>query len=274
VRGKRTDDLRIRSAVRRLSRRGRAAGLFLAACLLVLVPHARGQSTVHATPAAAFVMGTDSDDASLPGRWIRLIYTEAFRRMGIALELQVSPSRRISLLADEGTLDGDVLRVHDYAAGHPNQVRVEVSVFDVVFSIYGVNPALGLTRLEDLAASGLLAEYRRGVEICAMALARQLPPGQLSEVATAEQGLRKLLAGRTDLYCENDLVVTSTLLSPEFGNAPPARRLLDLGRSPLYPYLHKKHAALAGPLAATIGKMKAEGLIQAFRHQAERELRR
>jgi polar amino acid transport system substrate-binding protein len=274
VRGQRTMNLRDHSAVQGLSRRGRTAALLLAACLLVLASQARGQGTVPATPAAAFVMGTDSDDASLPGRWIRLIYAEAFKRMGIALELQVSPTRRISLLADEGTLDGDVLRVHGYAASHPNQVRVEMSVFDVVFSIYGVNPTVGLTRLEDLASTNLLAEYRRGVEICAMALARQLPPGRLSEVTTAEQGLRKLLAGRTDLYCENDLVVTSTLLAPEFGNAPPLRRLLDLGRSPLYPYLHKKHAALAEPLAATIGRMKAEGLIEAFRNQAERELRR
>jgi hypothetical protein len=51
------------------------------------------------------------------------------------------------------------------------------------------------------------------------------------------------------------------------------RKALYLRKSvPTYTYLHKKHTELAPRLAATFKKMKAEGLIEAYRLQIEREM--
>jgi hypothetical protein len=50
------------------------------------------------------------------------------------------------------------------------------------------------------------------------------------------------------------------------------RKLLNLGRPlSLYPYLHMKHSALAPRLAAVLKQMKAEGLVERYRIDTERE---
>ena len=51
------------------------------------------------------------------------------------------------------------------------------------------------------------------------------------------------------------------------------RKLIQLGAAiPTYPYIHKKHAALAPRLAAALKQMKSEGLIETYRLQAERDM--
>ena len=253
----------------------RSLRVCLALAALVTALHVGAQVPAPAASGAAapFRLGMDSELETLSGRWIRKIYEEAFRRLNVPLELQVTPSQRLSVLTDEGTLDGDVLRVYGYAHAHPNQVRVEESVFDVVFSLYTADPALQLARLEDLAGKPLLGEFRRGVAICERTLRQWLPDAQVSDVAQVDQALRKLRAQRTDIFCDNNISVATTLVRPEFAGAPALRRLLDIDKPlPLYPYLHRKHAALAPRLAATIAKMKAEGLIQRYWLEAQRDV--
>lgn len=241
-----------------------AAGLLLA--LLPLPDAAR------AAPPAPFVMGTDADEATLHGKWFRRIYAEAFRRLDIPLEFAVYPLARLGVLADQGDIDGEALRVHGYGAAHPNLVRVEESAIENRLALYTANPALSLNRLEDLASSRLTVEYRRGVAICLKFLGPLFPPERIADVTTTGQGLRKLVAGRMDLYCDFDLAVQSALYSHELADLGPFRKAIDLGEPiPLYPYLHRKNAALAPRLADTLGKMKAEGLIERYRIEAEKE---
>jgi hypothetical protein len=225
-----------------------------------------------AAPPAPIVMGTDMDESTFSGMWLRRIYVEAFRRMEVPLEFAIFPTVRVSSELDRGNVDGEPVRVHGYADTHPNLVRVEEPVFDVVFALYAADPALRLSRLEDLPATTLLGDYRRGVGVCETALKRWLPAARLSDVTTTAQGLKKLLARRTDLYCDINLVVTTELAMPEFSGTDKVRRLLDVGTLALYPYLHKRHAALAPRLAATLRQMKAEGLIERYRTDAERAI--
>lgn len=221
---------------------------------------------------APLVMGTDFEDATFSGRWLRLIYVEAFRRLDHPLEFAVFPTRRLSAEVDQGHIDGEAVRVYAYADAHPNLVRVEESVLDVEFVFYTANPAVRLTRLEELPSSGLLGEYRRGVALCENTLKQWLPAAQLSDVATTEQGLKKLLALRTDFFCELDNALLTVQAAPEFKGMAKVRKLLKLGNPlSLYPYLHKKRAALAPRLAAVLKQMKAEGLIERYRIETERE---
>ena len=95
----------------------------------------------------------------------------------------------------------------------------------------------------------------------------------LSDVLGVDQGVKKLLVGCADLYCDIDAWVREQLVSPEIKGAARVRKVVDLGKSvPTYPYLNKKHAALAPRMAEVIKKMKAEGLIEGYRLQVEREL--
>lgn len=224
------------------------------------------------TSSSPFAMGTDREETSFTGKWFRHIYAEAFRRLEIPVEFAVYPLPRLSLLADEGKIDGEMLRVHAYADAHPNLVRVEEAVTEVRLALYVANPALRITRLEDLAAPRLRGEYRRGVGVCESLLKQWRPKDQVLDITTTEQGLRKLVAGRTDVYCDLDLPVAEALNSPELADLGPLRKALDVGApTPLYPYLHRKHLNLAPRLADILRKMKAEGLIERYRQEAELE---
>lgn len=241
-----------------------AGGLFL------------GQAT-HAQPAVAqpapFIVGTDADPRTYLGRWAHLIYENAFKRMGIPLDYRDYPLPRRSALINEAFVDAEAGRIYAYGAAHPNLVRVEEPIMELRFSLYTANPAVRLQRLEELSASGLLVEYRRGIMYCENTLKPLLPTKRLSNISSANQGISKLLAKRTDLYCDLDLTVQGLLHTPEFKDAAGLRKALDIGKPmAIYPYFHQKHAALAVRMANTLKQMKAEGVIEAYRLQVEREL--
>jgi hypothetical protein len=176
-------------------------------------------------------------------------------------------------MLEQGLLDGECVRAIGYAAAHPELVRVEESVFDIRFSVFAVNPKVTPTQLDELAAGGLQAHYRAGVLACESALKRTLPANQWFSTTTTEQGLKMLLAGRSDLFCEVDLALLNERYTPQFRSAPVPRRLFDLAEpAPLYPYLHRRRAELAPRLAATLRQLKAEGLIERFRIDALRSV--
>lgn len=221
---------------------------------------------------ASITMGTEVDETTFAGKWMRKIYFEAFKRLAIPLEVVVFPTKRLSVAVDEGVIDGEFLRIYDYANAHPNLVRVEVPVLEVAFALYVANPELRLARLEDLPATTLSGEYRRGMLICETMLKPLLPPERMMDINTTEQGLKKLLAKRSDFYCDNDNAVLSELIRPEFKDAAPVRKLIELKLLPLYPYLHRKRAELAPALATALKQMKAEGLIERYRQDSLQEL--
>lgn len=257
-----TDTTRQNGAASR--RTGMLLAVLLAAFLLVPAAGAR------AADPAPFAMGTDLSENSFTGKWMRLVYAEAFRRLGIPLDIGIYPLKRLSSMLDAGELDGELLRVHAYAADHPNLLRVEEPVLEVVIVLYATNPELQLNRLEELPAKDWYADYRRGVGVCERLLENAFPRDRIYDVTTTEQGLRKLLAGRADIYCDLDLAVLAELYSNTFQGVTNVRKLYSVGNPiPLHPYLHRKNAGLAPRLAATLKQMKVEGLIQRYRAEAE-----
>jgi len=231
-----------------------------------------GGPGAQAEPQAPFVMGTIQVDGTYAGKWLRKIYGEAFKRLGIPVEITAFPTQRLSVLADQGHVDGDVARVHGYAAAHPDLVRVEESTLGVVFALFTTQPALQLKRLEDLRESGLRGIYLRGVGICANTLKPFVPADRLLDITEEVQGLNMLLAGRSDFYCTSDLGIQSMLNLPEFKHVAPLRTLLAIGDViPLYAYLHRKHAALVPRLAIVLRQMKAEGLVERYRLESLKE---
>ncbi|MCX7176064.1 MAG: hypothetical protein NT159_19495 [Proteobacteria bacterium] len=213
-------------------------------------------------------MAADTDEGNAY-RYVKMIYNEAFRRLGIPLEMAVYPLARRSALVEQGAIDGEVTRVYSYADAHPELIRVEESVMDFTFSLFSTNATLRAKSLGDLPAE-VLVEYRRGILVCENALKKAIPPAQLSNVISTEQGIRKLLAGRSDVFCDIDIYVNDALRSGEFKGMGDVRKLFDITSVPTYPYLFKKHADLAPRLAATLKKMKAEGLFDRYRIEVER----
>lgn len=243
-----------------------------ALALAVLLSTLAGFRPANAAGEAPLVLGTIQTDQTFSGKWIRKVYGEAFRRLGIALQINDYPTQRLSALSDQGAIDGDVARVHGYAAAHPELVRVEEPVMEVVFALFTTNPDLMLKRLEDLPASGLQGTYVRGVAICANILKPFLSADRLVDTTEEAQGLSMMLAGRIDFYCSSDLSMQSMRQLPAFRNATTLRVLLALDKSvPFHAYLHRRHAALAPRLASVIKAMKSEGAIERYRLDALKE---
>ncbi len=218
-----------------------------------------------------FVMAADVQPESYLFKWARLIYAEAFRRLGLPLEMVSVPLPRRAALVEEGVIDGEAARVYAFADAHPELIRVEESVIDFTFSLFSANSGLSATKLEELPPDAIV-EYRRGILMCESTLKKTIPPERLSSIVSTEQGIKKLQAGRSDVYCDIDLYVEEALQTPELKGAKGVRKLFDFAFLPTYPYLYKKkHAGLAPRLAATLKQMKAEGLIAAYFRQAQRE---
>jgi hypothetical protein len=224
---------------------------------------------VRSQPPRPFVMVTDQPETTYEGKWQRRAYEEAFKRLGVPLEVEMMPTQRVTAMVDSGAVDGQFMRVPAYADAHPDQVRVDESIYEVGFALWVSNPALTLSRLQDLAATSWIGIYRRGVELCQRSLSPLVPAERLSSVATEHDGLRMLVSGRVDYFCEIDAALQSALYSPEFKGVTSVRPLLTVGdRILLYPYLYKTHAELAPRLAAVLKAMKAEGLLERFRRDA------
>ena len=251
----------------RLDRLVLAVGLL---CILSL-----WHPTVQAAPAPPFVMGMVDPETTYLAKWYRRIYGEAFRRLDLPLQMATYPTQRIGALLDQGAIDGEVARARIYAEAHPELIRVDESVFDVVWGLYSANAALELKRLEDLPAMKLRANYRRGVLYCERALKSVLSPEQILDVTQDDQAVTMLLTGRSDVFCSADIVdisILSGLNSAELKGAATIRRVLVLQTAPLYPYLLRKHAELAPHLAAVLKAMKSEGLIERYCVEALHEV--
>lgn len=243
----------------------------MALSAFLLVPALPLCSSAFAATPATITLAADTDPNTFGTRLAGLIYTEAFKRMGISLKIEFLPMARRTVLADAGEIDGDTGRSAQYGAAHPNLVRVEEPSFTVSFGLFGVNPKLKFKSLEDLRSSDLAVEYKRGVLFCENKL-KALQLKHLSDITNEVQALKKLMAGRIDLYCDVDPPVRQTLNTPEFKGQHQVREILDLGTLPVHAYLHNKHSNLAPKLSATLKAMRDEGLLDTYRLKVEHEL--
>lgn len=243
--------------------------LAVLALVALLVPCAGLAQT---PPDLKLVIGNEEEANTYSGLLARLLYAEVSRRLGVPVEIATFPQQRRSELANSGAIDGETSRIRAYGDNHPNLVRVEEALIDVHFALYTAHPTLRAQRIEDLAAGQLYGEYRRGVLFCEQALKAVLPAERLSDVTEPLQGVKKLLARRTDVYCDLEIAVMNVQHDATLGGVGKVRKILDLGALPTYPYLHKRHAGLAPRMAAVIRKMKADGVIETLQAQAQRDL--
>jgi polar amino acid transport system substrate-binding protein len=233
-----------------------------------------GGVAARAAPPGPLLLGHVDAEGSYLARWHRLVYGEAFKRLGVGFELVSYPTQRIGAMLDQGVIDGEVARARIYADAHPELIRVDESVLDISFALFATQPALELKRLDEVVARRLRVSYRRGVLFCEKALAGMVPASQLADVTQVEQGLMMLRTGRADLYCDVDAAIGNAIGAPELKGMVNVRKVLVLESAPLYPFLHRRHAELAPRLAAILAAMKAEGLLERYRLQAVQESRR
>ncbi|MEJ6006204.1 hypothetical protein WG899_11640 [Paucibacter sp. AS339] len=234
----------------------------MSACLAV--------NTAVAAEAGKFILGTGTEDQVFTGAWERMVYVEAFRRLGVPLEIVVAPLKRLELMLERGEIDGETMRGPVYGRLHPQLIPVELPGVPSYYSLYALRPVPGLTGVDDLRGGKFRGSYRRGVLFCQSLLKPLLLPQGLAAVTTVKQAIDMLVVDHTDFFCDVNLGVWNHEYSPQQGQGGPRLyKLFDVS-GPVFNggYLHEKHAQFAIALTAVLKQMDKEGLLEKYRLDA------
>lgn len=216
-------------------------------------------------------MAATRHEDSYDGKAIKLIYTEAFKRLGLELVYSFYPPKRASMMAKLGQIDGELARIYNYNQNLPNLIRVDEPVSSVKISAFTTDPAIKLNGWESLRGTDYKVEYMRGVKLCAIKLSKVVNKKNLSEIAHWSQGLKKIIAKRTDIYVEVERTVLRELKKDDFKNAN-MRIAGVMEEVNLYTFLNKKYADLVPQLAEILKKMKEDGTIKNFLDSVENKV--
>jgi polar amino acid transport system substrate-binding protein len=206
--------------------------------------------------AAAETLTISSNNTPQDRKALQRLSQEAFRRVGVTLNLVSQPSERSLHSANLGEVDGEGLRVAGLDQQYPNLIQVPERYIGISFVAFAKDPTL---RIDHGWAD--LKPYRvafiRGWKMFEnnASVARIV-----NKVEQPEQLFRMLDGGRIDLalYTLADGVAMVRDMGLA-GVAPLSPSLKDVD---MYLYLHRRHAALAPKLAQALRDMKADGAYQ------------
>jgi len=216
----------------------------------------------------SFSLVINRPEDSLAYKFLNMTYAEVFRRLDIPLEFLYRPLKRGTHDIESGKYDGEVARVFAYQSSHPTLIRVEEFLYNTNVSAFASTSfSETLQGWQSLKGSDYKIEYPRGVVISRVNLEKLVPPKNLSTAHNAEQGLKKLLRGRSDIYVGDDLVVFPLLSAMSGDDNGKIHKVGVLQSVPLHMYIHQKNKLLEPRLSKVIKEMKDEGLINQYRKQ-------
>lgn len=191
------------------------------------------------------------------------VYTEAFKALGYDFQFEIYPSRRSTLMASEGVVDGEPQRVFSYGEKNPDLIRVEEPIFTNRTLAFAIDKDIVSRGLENLNQSNYKIDYIRGSAWSKAYLESFMPPENIMEVSNTTQGFNKLLHGHSDIFYALEVWALETLADPLF-NDTEISILGSVGSNLSYPYLHKSHSGLAEKLADVLRLMKEDGRYDKF----------
>jgi len=222
-------------------------------------------------PSAPFRMAMFRPETQFLGRWQRLIYREAFGRLGLSIEFRDLPGPRATFELEQGLVDGEGGRPASYASVAPTAVRLADPLFEVRYVGFARRPSSMRVRgWESLRGFSGIVCFKSGVHTTTTRLGEVLPAKQLLALPDTERGARMVAAGRCDLMADEELTLLSTLAQPELRGLPLVHAGV-LDAVGVYGYVHARHAVLAQRLGDTINQMQKQGEIERLRRVTEKE---
>jgi len=186
------------------------------------------------------------------------IYTEAFAQLGYKFNYKIFPSKRASILANSGQIDGEPQRIYNYAKRYENLIRIEEPIFTNRTLAFTTNPKIKIEGLDSLKNTNYKVEYLRGSIWSKNKLTPIINSQNLSEIETNKQGLKRLAYNRTDIFIALEVLALKTLQDEEFKKSNIIMSGV-LGKNYSFPYIHKSHSSIAKQLAKILKKMKEDG---------------
>lgn len=244
--------------------------LFFVLSITVKADSSDVTNSIHSIKKISMVSSKGTKD-SYHGRLLNLIYTEAFKRLGIELEYEGYIAKRASWMSDSGMVDGELHRIRHYSDKHPNLIRVEEPYFSIYLAAYGVDPTIRLNDWKSLQGTQYTVGHRKGVKICETELPKYLEINKIMTPISIKQGLRQVINKRADLFIDVQAITEDMIKSDDELKDSNIQRVGIMEEISTHSFLHKKHRSLAPKVSTVLKDMKKEGLIEKFKKMAEIE---
>ena len=188
------------------------------------------------------------------------VLTEAFTRIGHTMRLRRLPAERAIHTANDGKVDGELIRRDEMSSTYPNLIMVPVPIVIVDFVVFTKEKRFQVNGWDSLIPYKV--GYRRGVKT----VETNLTADTKSEaVSTLEQAFRKLDVGRTDVVVDTRL--GGLVMLHQLGIEDTIVLEPSLIASPQFHYLHVKNQQLVKPLTKVLTQMEEEGVMQQIQQQ-------
>ncbi|BDT68592.1 hypothetical protein os1_27770 [Comamonadaceae bacterium OS-1] len=182
------------------------------------------------------------------------VVKEAFKRSGLKCEFQRVPLSRSMILANDGSLDGDVMRIADAAKTYTDVVAVPTPVVWADLAIYSMDEKVAnLPRAE-------LRQRKIGLTQTILMLPKYTQGMNVTDTANVRTAFEMLANGRFEVA-----MLVYLAAEPEIVHQRPRkfyRGPRAWATEPLYFHLNKKHAALVPRINAALLVMQKEGLVK------------
>lgn len=190
------------------------------------------------------------------------VMAEAYRRLGMKMEVHEFPGERALQTANDGKVDGELYRKGDIAETFTHLIKIPVVISSADFVVFVKDSSISAYDWNSLLPYRV--GYKRGVKSVEMNLVK----GTKSEpVSSTDQAFKKLEAGRNDVVISPK--ITGLVLLSQLGITGVTALDPPLLSIQLFHYLHEKHKTLVPKLTATLQQMEKEGLIRELHKQVE-----
>ncbi len=186
-------------------------------------------------------------------RQVRHALELAYASLNIKVQFSARPALRAIVEADAGQLDGEVIRPIQIEDSYPNLRRVDVPLY--------MNGASAWVRKETGAAPATveaLSKFKRVGVVRGIRHAEESTKGWANVVLSNSYpaGVRMLQHGMIDVLLGGDgpirdAIAASGVEASQFNGA-------DIYSTPLYHYLHKRHADLLPLVQRELSKLKGQ----------------
>ncbi|MBW3696874.1 transporter substrate-binding domain-containing protein [Vibrio sp. T187] len=180
------------------------------------------------------------------------ILREVYFRAEIEISIEDMPASRASYKADQGQLDGELVRIESYGKMHPNLVLIPIPIGYVESQIF-TQPGRDLS-LDKLGDYSIV--IGRGIKI-----SHDLTKGKgyphVTELTNASQLLHFVRLGRADTAITDRASGMYLIKSENIENVVPFGQ--PLSKKLLYHYINIKHKALVPKLTKVMETMQKEG---------------
>lgn len=186
-----------------------------------------------------------------------VVVREAYRRLGIEVQIRKYPGERALKLANSGQVDGDVQRIDALSRKYENLIQLRPAINYIEAAAFSRDTTIAINNWDGLRP------YSLGI-IRGIKFAENNTRGMRTYVAKNYAGLFRMLEGK-----RVELAISPSLNGRYQMTILGIKGIIELkpsiSRFDLFHYIHKKHANLKPKLETVFRKMKTSGELSRIR---------